>query len=51
MPQMSPMNWLTLFFLFLIIFMIFNTLNYFSFTYSFKSTLMNKIKTPINWKW
>nr|ALO76935.1 ATP synthase F0 subunit 8 [Oxytelus sp. OXY01] len=51
MPQMSPMNWLTLFFLFIMIFMIFNTLNYFSFMYTSKNKIFNKIKNSVNWKW
>nr|AYW52227.1 ATP synthase F0 subunit 8 [Elateridae sp. 2 ACP-2013] len=51
MPQMAPLSWMNLFILFIMTFMILNTLNYFSFMYnnkSLKSTM--KIKT-INWKW
>nr|ALO70352.1 ATP synthase F0 subunit 8 [Atheta gagatina] len=51
MPQMAPMNWLTLFFMFIIVFMIFNSLNYFCFLYPPKSSLKNKSSRLINWKW
>nr|APX39917.1 ATP synthase F0 subunit 8 [Hydrothassa fairmairei] len=51
MPQMMPLNWLILMFYFLIIFMMFNIMNYFMFYYNIKS-LKNKSKTIIyNWKW
>nr|APX40905.1 ATP synthase F0 subunit 8 [Plateumaris sericea] len=51
MPQMSPLNWMMLFIYFLLIFMIFNIMNY------YKTKMFNKkiniIKYPmkINWKW
>nr|ARH55172.1 ATP synthase F0 subunit 8 [Sericus brunneus] len=51
MPQMAPLSWMNLFMMFILTFMILNTLNYFSFVYnnkSFKKT--PKIKN-INWKW
>nr|ALO71064.1 ATP synthase F0 subunit 8 [Aleocharinae sp. 6 EF-2015] len=51
MPQMAPMNWMTLFFMFIIIFMIFNSLNYFSFMYSPKTSKQEKTHSSINWKW
>nr|YP_010987627.1 ATP synthase F0 subunit 8 [Oxytelus finitimus]WON66046.1 ATP synthase F0 subunit 8 [Oxytelus finitimus] len=51
MPQMSPMNWLSLFFMFIMIYMMFNSLNYFNFTYSSNNNLYNKIKKNYNWKW
>nr|AFQ62308.1 ATP synthase F0 subunit 8 [Enicmus brevicornis] len=51
MPQMAPMNWLTLMFFFCFIFMIFNSLNYFSFLYPSTSSTINKIKTSTSWKW
>nr|ARH53912.1 ATP synthase F0 subunit 8 [Limonius minutus] len=51
MPQMAPLSWINLFIMFIMIFMIMNTLNYFSFKYEnliLKSTPnINKI----NWKW
>nr|AML25939.1 ATP synthase F0 subunit 8 [Staphylinidae sp. BMNH 1274219] len=52
MPQMSPLNWMSLFFMFLIIFMMFNSMNYFSFLYQPKIKMINlKNKNLINWKW
>nr|ALO70269.1 ATP synthase F0 subunit 8 [Aleochara sp. 2 EF-2015] len=52
MPQMAPMNWLTLFFLFIVIFMIFNSMNYFSFMYNTKMTTnIKKNKILTSWKW
>nr|ALO70404.1 ATP synthase F0 subunit 8 [Bolitobius castaneus] len=52
MPQMAPMSWLTLFIYFVMIFIFFNLINYFSFSYkpktfSFMASKINKI----NWKW
>nr|ATN41167.1 ATP synthase F0 subunit 8 [Diptera sp. 69 LC-2017] len=62
MPQMAPMNWLLLFLLFSIMFVMFNILNYFSFDLNFKINNSNKKilnnKNPnknknfiLNWKW
>nr|YP_009144458.1 ATP synthase F0 subunit 8 [Asbolus verrucosus]AKJ52244.1 ATP synthase F0 subunit 8 [Asbolus verrucosus] len=52
MPQMAPLNWLTLMTLFIMIFTLFNMLNYFSFT---QNTPLKKMKahtkTQQNWKW
>nr|ALO70535.1 ATP synthase F0 subunit 8 [Espanoliella jeanneli] len=52
MPQMAPMSWMLLFSLFVMIFMMFNTMNYFSFFYQ-KSlyTITSPKKKLINWKW
>nr|AYQ19041.1 ATP synthase F0 subunit 8 [Elateridae sp. 3 ACP-2013] len=51
MPQMAPLSWINLFIMFVMTFMIINTLNYFSYTYNNKSTQkMMKFK-KINWKW
>nr|WRO44835.1 ATP synthase F0 subunit 8 [Prothemus semimetallicus] len=53
MPQMAPLSWLNLFLFFIMIFLIFNSLNFFYFNKSFKSqekktsSLLNKI----SWKW
>nr|AXS65573.1 ATP synthase F0 subunit 8 [Cleroidea sp. 4 KM-2017] len=51
MPQMSPLSWLTLFIEFSLIFLLLNSLNYFSFNYQTKTmkTLASQLK--INWKW
>nr|YP_010693818.1 ATP synthase F0 subunit 8 [Tachina stackelbergi]WCD42048.1 ATP synthase F0 subunit 8 [Tachina stackelbergi] len=54
MPQMAPIGWLSLFIIFSITFMIFNMMNYFSFTPSMpKLNLINKnkISNSMNWKW
>nr|AML25604.1 ATP synthase F0 subunit 8 [Staphylinidae sp. BMNH 1274668] len=51
MPQMAPLNWLSLFFMFLSIFLIFNSLNYFIFLYHKKYTIIKKVEKYINWKW
>nr|YP_006576046.1 ATP synthase F0 subunit 8 [Euspilotus scissus]ACZ58573.1 ATP synthase F0 subunit 8 [Euspilotus scissus] len=51
MPQMAPLNWLGLFFMFFTIFILMNTMNYFSFIYSPSSSTYKKIYTKINWKW
>nr|ARH54889.1 ATP synthase F0 subunit 8 [Bradycellus ruficollis] len=53
MPQMAPMNWLFLYLMFTIIFMLFNFLNYYMFLIKNKNNLtknnyMNKI---LEWKW
>nr|YP_009441750.1 ATP synthase F0 subunit 8 [Vincenzellus ruficollis]AOY39295.1 ATP synthase F0 subunit 8 [Vincenzellus ruficollis] len=51
MPQMAPLNWLSLMIYFMIIFMIFNSLNYFSFFYTPKTFFIKKKNISINWKW
>nr|ARH53834.1 ATP synthase F0 subunit 8 [Elateroidea sp. AH-2016] len=51
MPQMAPISWINLMIMFIMIFMILNSLNYFSFMYSNKSMKSTfKMKNP-NWKW
>nr|ALO70789.1 ATP synthase F0 subunit 8 [Ocypus brunnipes] len=51
MPQMAPMNWLTLFIMFTIILLMINCINYFSLLYKNKMTYSYKMDNPINWKW
>nr|AML26406.1 ATP synthase F0 subunit 8 [Staphylinidae sp. BMNH 1274637] len=51
MPQMAPMNWLSLFIFFIVIFFMFNSLNYFCFLYQPKTFSLKKKHTQINWKW
>nr|YP_009500782.1 ATP synthase F0 subunit 8 [Popillia japonica]AXA13794.1 ATP synthase F0 subunit 8 [Popillia japonica] len=51
MPQMAPLNWLSLFFLIIIIFLLFNVLNYFSFLQPLKTQSHNPTIKKINWKW
>nr|AGT59576.1 ATP synthase FO subunit 8 [Cryptoperla sp. WY-2013] len=49
---MAPISWLFLFTSFTLIFMIFNTMNYFSFISPLPSTEKKSIsQTPFNWKW
>nr|AXS65533.1 ATP synthase F0 subunit 8 [Chrysomeloidea sp. 7 KM-2017] len=51
MPQMAPMNWLALFTYFVLIFFLFNVMNYFSFFYSTKTFKKSSKTTKYNWKW
>nr|QXE46446.1 ATP synthase F0 subunit 8 [Cephalcia yanqingensis] len=52
MPQMYPMNWLILFFIFLILFFMINSMNYF-----YKLPILSKgkkmcfLKFKLNWLW
>nr|QTO35947.1 ATP synthase subunit 8 [Spodoptera mauritia] len=53
MPQMMPINWLISFFFFLVVFLIFNIMNYYIFNK--KSLKLNKNTNfklkNLNWKW
>nr|ARH54606.1 ATP synthase F0 subunit 8 [Pyrrhidium sanguineum]QVM79208.1 ATP synthase F0 subunit 8 [Pyrrhidium sanguineum] len=51
MPQMAPMNWLTLELFFTFMFLLFNMINYFSFSYSPASSLKSKLQINIKWPW
>nr|QYK19488.1 ATP synthase subunit 8 [Tritoma metasobrina] len=51
MPQMAPMSWLMLFFYFFVIFMLVNTMVYFSFIYPVKTVKSFKTPLKISWKW
>nr|AXS65051.1 ATP synthase F0 subunit 8 [Tenebrionoidea sp. 5 KM-2017] len=51
MPQMMPLNWLSLMLFFIVIFYLFNCMNYFSFMYKNKSNKINTSKLYLNWKW
>nr|ANJ70454.1 ATP synthase F0 subunit 8 [Hydrochus sp. BMNH1425167] len=52
MPQMAPLNWLFLFIMFTIIFLMFNSINYFSILYNTKKLKINNIKNNmLNYKW
>nr|ALO77386.1 ATP synthase F0 subunit 8 [Agrilus sp. AGR01] len=52
MPQMAPMSWLILFFIFSVTFIFFIVLNYFLMIYHPKLEKSKKIKQQlINWKW
>nr|YP_010309785.1 ATP synthase F0 subunit 8 [Megetra punctata]UMR54902.1 ATP synthase F0 subunit 8 [Megetra punctata] len=51
MPQMAPLNWLSLLIFFIVIFMLLNSLNFYSFLYTNKNTLVqSKNKLNLNWK-
>nr|WIL79929.1 ATP synthase F0 subunit 8 [Callimerus sp.] len=51
MPQMSPLNWVSLFISFSMIFMLINSTNYFFISYNFSSKTKKLILNKINWKW
>nr|YP_010400376.1 ATP synthase F0 subunit 8 [Protomiltogramma cincta]UQS76075.1 ATP synthase F0 subunit 8 [Protomiltogramma cincta] len=54
MPQMAPINWLSLFIIFSMTFVIFMIMNYYVFTpYMPKSSIMKNIQmtNSLNWKW
>nr|YP_009353584.1 ATP synthase F0 subunit 8 [Curculio davidi]AQX92155.1 ATP synthase F0 subunit 8 [Curculio davidi] len=52
MPQMAPMSWLTLYFIFIMIFVLMIIMNYYSFLYSTNNNFTKKTnKKLINWKW
>nr|AEI29257.1 ATP synthase F0 subunit 8 [Polydrusus marginatus] len=48
---MAPINWLSLYILFMLVFMIFIITNYYSFLYKPKTLKTHKQKFLINWKW
>nr|YP_010286569.1 ATP synthase F0 subunit 8 [Chlorophanus auripes]UKT60159.1 ATP synthase F0 subunit 8 [Chlorophanus auripes] len=51
MPQMMPMNWITLFFMFIFIYLLISILMYFSFLYKPKFFLKINKEKSISWKW
>nr|YP_007026345.1 ATP synthase F0 subunit 8 [Rutilia goerlingiana]AFV08626.1 ATP synthase F0 subunit 8 [Rutilia goerlingiana] len=54
MPQMAPINWLMLFIIFSIAFMIFNMMNYFFFMPLMPKshfTSNTKLTNSLIWKW
>nr|YP_010538749.1 ATP synthase F0 subunit 8 [Pristolycus diversecostatus]UYE92360.1 ATP synthase F0 subunit 8 [Pristolycus diversecostatus] len=51
MPQMAPLSWLNLFMFFIMVFMMFNMMNYFSLMYKNKSLNQQKTKKTFLWKW
>nr|ALO76148.1 ATP synthase F0 subunit 8 [Anobiinae sp. GENSP01] len=51
MPQMYPLNWLSLFVMFFIMFMMLNILYFYNFKYLPKSSKYSYKKLMINWKW
>uniref|UniRef100_UPI0030E07679 ATP synthase F0 subunit 8 n=1 Tax=Monochamus guttulatus TaxID=2079363 RepID=UPI0030E07679 len=51
MPQMAPLNWLMLFMFFILIFLLFNIMNYYSYNYNIKISKKSKYLLTYNWKW
>nr|AXS65242.1 ATP synthase F0 subunit 8 [Curculionoidea sp. 17 KM-2017] len=51
MPQMSPLNWLSLYILFSLIFLMLIIFNYYMFIYTPKFFSIKNKKLNINWKW
>nr|APX39982.1 ATP synthase F0 subunit 8 [Cryptocephalus cynarae] len=51
MPQMAPLNWLTLFLMFSIHVMVFSSINYFFFMKTPNETFTKKSKSLNNWSW
>nr|APX40957.1 ATP synthase F0 subunit 8 [Cryptocephalus ramburii] len=51
MPQMAPLNWLTLFMMFFLYLLVFSSMNYYFFL---KTPIKNNIKNKLinqNWSW
>nr|YP_010615492.1 ATP synthase F0 subunit 8 [Dodona adonira]WAT94162.1 ATP synthase F0 subunit 8 [Dodona adonira] len=53
MPQMMPINWMLSFMFFIIIFILFNIMNYYIFNYNFLTKINQNKKNIKNfyWKW
>nr|AYM85167.1 ATP synthase F0 subunit 8 [Galerucella sp. EMHAU-15070821] len=51
MPQMMPLNWLTLMIFFILILFTFNNLNYFVYLKNQTYCKFNLKKLKFNWKW
>nr|YP_010546141.1 ATP synthase F0 subunit 8 [Calomera brevipilosa]UYK51607.1 ATP synthase F0 subunit 8 [Calomera brevipilosa] len=52
MPQMAPMNWIILYIMFSVIFILVNFLNYYIYSIKSPSKKLNKFMfKSINWKW
>nr|WCQ78445.1 ATP synthase F0 subunit 8 [Agriotes sp. GTI-106] len=51
MPQMAPLSWLNLFIMFVMTFLVLNSLNYFSFMYKNIQSKSAPKMNHINWKW
>nr|ARH54458.1 ATP synthase F0 subunit 8 [Medon piceus] len=52
MPQMAPLNWLILFTMFIMIYLMFNFINYYSFLYLPKMSSIKLMKKSFKkWKW
>nr|YP_010287523.1 ATP synthase F0 subunit 8 [Dusungwua basinigra]UKT61854.1 ATP synthase F0 subunit 8 [Dusungwua basinigra] len=53
MPQMMPINWLLSFFFFILIFILFNMMNYYIYNIKMKTSINNNkiINKNFFWKW
>nr|YP_010449378.1 ATP synthase F0 subunit 8 [Jamides bochus]UTT74582.1 ATP synthase F0 subunit 8 [Jamides bochus] len=53
MPQMMPLNWIMLFIFFICIYIMFNIMNYYIFSYKNKFLMKkyNNMNKNFNWKW
>nr|QRV62430.1 ATP synthase F0 subunit 8 [Graptodytes pietrii] len=52
MPQMAPMNWIILYMMFSIIFILFNFMNFYIFMINKNTNKQKNIfKKNFNWKW
>nr|YP_009131088.1 ATP synthase F0 subunit 8 [Vamuna virilis]AHX84180.1 ATP synthase F0 subunit 8 [Vamuna virilis] len=54
MPQMMPINWLMSFFFFLLVFMIFNIMNYYIYNINSSNNINKKFNQKnkfLYWKW
>nr|YP_009253532.1 ATP synthase F0 subunit 8 [Pyrgus maculatus]AKJ83276.1 ATP synthase F0 subunit 8 [Pyrgus maculatus] len=54
MPQMMPINWIISFFMFILIFILFNIMNYYIYNINNNNKnylYSNKKKLSFNWKW
>nr|ARH54315.1 ATP synthase F0 subunit 8 [Curculionidae sp. 6 AH-2016] len=50
MPQMSPLNWLSMYIYFYLLFLLLMIINYYLFLYKPKTHKFKKL-SKINWKW
>nr|WGO57993.1 ATP synthase F0 subunit 8 [Pseudoglomeris magnifica] len=51
MPQMMPLNWMILYFLFIITMLTFSIMNYYLFINKPKTSKKNLLLTKNYWKW
>nr|QLY90139.1 ATP synthase F0 subunit 8 [Trichostegia minor] len=51
MPQMMPLNWLFLFFMFIIFFCLFMIMNYYIYSPNFSSSKFKISMKKFNWTW
>nr|UJG45426.1 ATP synthase F0 subunit 8 [Agrypnia pagetana] len=51
MPQMMPLNWLSLFIMFILFFILFSILNFFIYNPNLSNFKINIQQKKFNWKW